>query len=146
MAITVREMARRLNSLDIMKELDIILLDLSEVITGMNKEQLSIGLDSQGNQLQDYVQESYAGFKVDVVGSEAPLGTPDLKLTGNFYDGFKIILSNTTITITSDDIKTLDLEGKYGDIFGLQNDKLTELVAVYIRPRLGKRVRQLILG
>jgi hypothetical protein len=146
MAITVRDMARRLKSLNIMNELDTILLELSEVITGLNKEQLSIGLDSNGSKLQDYAQESYAGFKVDVVGSEAPLGTPDLKLTGSFYDGFKIIISGDTVSITSDDIKTLDLEGKYGDTFGLQTDKLTELVAVYILPKLNQRVRQLILG
>lgn len=128
-----------------MDELDTILLDLSDVITGMNKEQLSIGRDANNEQLEDYAEQSYAGFKVDIVGSDAPLGTPDLKLSGDFYNGFKIILNSTTITITSDDIKTLKLEGKYGDIFGLQPDKLTELAVVYVLPRLQERIKQLIL-
>ena len=127
-----------------MHELDVVLLGLTDVITGMNKEQLSIGKDAQGSTLADYASESYAGFKVDVVGSEAPLGTPDLKVTGAFYDGFKIILDDTTLTITSEDIKTLELEGHYGDIFGLQPAKLDELATVYILPRLVQRFKQLI--
>ena len=140
----VRDIARRLNNLNIMHELDIILLELTDVITGMNKEQLAIGRDANNEQLQDYASESYAGFKVDVLGSEAPLGTPDLKYTGSFYDGFKIILDDYTITITSDDLKTLDLEGKYGDIFGLQPTKLYELSFIYVLPRLTQRINQLI--
>lgn len=146
MAITVKEMARRLNSLNIIDELDAILLELSDVITGMNKEQLSVGQDAVGNLLSPNLQNAeYAFDKVDF-GGEAPLGIADLHNEGNFYDGFKIIIGNTTITITSSDIKTLDLEGKYGDIFGIQQDKLTELSIVYILPRLQQRVRQLILG
>lgn len=140
----VRDIARRLNNLNIMHELDIILLELTDVITGMNKEQLAIGRDANNEQLQDYASESYAGFKVDVLGSEAPLGTPDLKYTGSFYDGFKIILDDYTITITSDDLKTLDLEGKYGDIFGLQPTKLYKLSFIYVLPRLTQRINQLI--
>ncbi len=138
----VRDMRNKLKQLNVMAELDLILLELQQVIVGMNKEQLSLGYDANKEQLQDYASESYAGFKVDTVGSRAPLGTPDLKLSGDFYNGFKIILSETAITITSDDIKTLALEGKYGDIFGLDADFLSQLSNEYIFPKLVQRIKQ----
>ena len=138
----VKDISNNLKRLNVMTELDLILTELQKVIIGMNQEQLSLGYDANKEQLQDYATESYAGFKIDVVGSRAPLGTPDLKLTGDFYDGFKIILSETTITITSEDIKTLNLEGKYGDIFGLTDDFLSQLANQYIFPLLIQRIKQ----
>jgi hypothetical protein len=138
----IKDISNKLKSLNVMAELDLVLQELQGVIVGMNKEQLSLGYDAQHSQLQDYAQESYAGFKVDVVGSRAPLGTPDLKLSGDFYNGFKIILNASELIITSDDIKTLQLEGKYGDIFGLDSNHLEMLSISYILPKLQQRIKQ----
>ncbi len=141
----VRNLANKLEKYDIMKELDIILYDLSNVITGMNKEQLSIGQDVDGNLLSPLADPYYALNKKDN-GGLAPLGIPDLKVTGDFYNGFVIIISGNIITITSRDIKTLQLEGKYGDIFGLQDNNLSELAFNYILPRLVKSFKTKVLS
>ena len=126
-----------------MSELDYILISSKDMLTGMNKDQLSIGLDSEGSEISpDYAQESYAGFKVDVVGSSAPLGTPDLHLEGDFYNGFTIIVGEHEVVITSTDIKTLALESKYGDIFGLTDEHLFEFSQRYVLPIIVKKIKE----
>lgn len=129
-----------------MRELDIILLDLQPVITGMNKEQLSIGHDATGEYITpEYSSSFYATVKKNQLGSNAPLGTPDLKFSGDFYRGFKILIGATEVTITSTDIKTLQLEGKYGDIFGLEPESLAELSHRYVLPQLAIRIKKLFI-
>jgi hypothetical protein len=142
----IRNIAAKLNAFDFNRALDLILMDLKPVITGMNKEQLSIGQDADGGTLEAYASPEYAVLKVEHFDSQAPLGIPNLKLSGDFYDGFTIILDSTKITITSTDIKALTLEGKYGDIFGLQQNKLEELALRYVLPRLATVIKQLFKG
>ena len=137
----IRDIAYKFKTLDIMREFDAILLELNGTITGMNKEQLSLGFDSQGQQLMPYASPEYAVLKKNHFGSEAPMGIPNLKLSGDFYKGFFIIIDSTKITISSKDIKTLELEGKYGDIFGLEPEKLGELAHSYILPRLAAAIK-----
>lgn len=136
-----RTIATRLNAFNIVTEIDLILLDLSNTITGMNKEQLSIGEGADGSSLADYRSSEYAAFKKNM-GSAAPLGTPDLKLSGDFYDGFIVKVKSTTIEITSTDWKTSQLR-RFGDIFGLQHDAISELAYRYILPKLIIKIRQI---
>ncbi len=137
-----RTVANRLQSFNIVAQIDLILLDLSSTITGMNKEQLSIGQGADGNFLGSYQSTHYGAFKADIMKSKAPLMTADLKLSGDFYDGFIVKLKSTTIEITSTDWKTSQLQ-RFGDIFGLQPDHLSELAHRYILPKLIIEIRKL---
>jgi hypothetical protein len=138
----IRQIANNLKSWDLMTELDKILMELSDTIVGMNKEQLSIGEDAEGGTLEPYADPQYAIDKVELFGSKAPLGIPNLKFSGDFYNGFTIVFGNNKLSITSSDLKTLRLEGKYGDIFGLQPNNLTELAHKFILPRLAQSYLQ----
>lgn len=140
----VRDIASNLKRYDLQQELDIIVENLAATITGFNKAQLEIGQDVEGSELQPYSDPFYAIFKKDQMGSKAPLGIPNLKLTGDFYEGFTLIINDKGYTITSTDVKVLALEGKYGDIFGLQDDNLAQLCFAYILPELVKRFKEQI--
>jgi len=112
-------------------------LENQEEILDANTSQLEMGKDSLGNFLYDYASDAYAQFKI-AHGSKAPLGTPDLKLEGNFYDGFVLKYEGKGIVITSTDEKTDKLIKKYGgDIFGLADEQLDilkpQLIASFTR-------------
>jgi hypothetical protein len=92
-------------------------------ILDANAAQLSKGKDALGNFLDEYASDSYARFK-KALGSEAPLGIPNLELEGDFKSGFILRTSGTEAFIDSTDDKTGRLEAKYGeDIFGINWDE-----------------------
>ena len=98
-----------------------------EEIIDANTAQLSTGKDSLGEFLDDYLFDSYAKMK-KAMGSNAPLGVPDLKLEGDFYEGFVIKYAGSEMWITSTDDKTSHLKEKYGDdIFGIAQEQLPTL-------------------
>lgn len=120
------ELSKRLGStISNMGELiDRAVFDNETEIINLNTAQLSRGIDSLGKFLEEYASEEYAKFKKSI-GSEAPLGTPNLKLDGNFYEGFRLFKDDDNYIIFSDDEKTNSLVFKYGsDIFGLTEESI----------------------
>lgn len=98
-------------------------LDNQAEILDANTAQLEVGKDSFGVLLWEYASDEYAQFKQSI-GSKAPFGIADLKLTGDFYSGFILKKQGKEFTITSTDSKTNDLVAKYGsEIFGLSDDQ-----------------------
>lgn len=91
-------------------------------ILDANTAQLEIGKDSLGELLYDYATDEYAQWKQSI-GSKAPMGTPDLKVTGDFHSAFVIRYKSSEFEITSTDSKTGKLVDMYGEqIFGLNDD------------------------
>jgi hypothetical protein len=85
----------------------------------LNVQQMEYGLTAKGKRIKPfYFSKDYAKGKRSI-GSKAPLGVPDLKVTGAFHRGVKIIIGKAKYYITSRDLKTVDLRRKYGYIFGL---------------------------
>lgn len=104
-----------------------MVLENEAIILDLNTSQLEQGRDALGNFLAEYMAEDYAKFKQHL-NSKPPLFIPDLKLEGNFYDGFVLRWEGDTFTIDSTDEKTGKLVKKYGaDIFGLMDESLSEL-------------------
>lgn len=102
-------------------------LDNRNLVIDSNIAQLEGGFDSLGNFLKDYASDTYAEFK-QVIGSKAPFGIADLKLTGDFYAGFVLKYIGSEFIITSTDWKTEELAAKYGvDIFGLANESIEQV-------------------
>ena len=107
------------------------IVENQEEILDLNIAQLDAGQDALGNLLMEYASEEYAQFK-KALGSKAPFGIPDLKLEGDFREGFVLLVEGNEFRIDSTDEKAFDLSNKYGqDIFGLQEKSLQ-----IIRPEL----------
>ncbi len=72
----------------------------------------------------------------------APLGTPDLFLTGSFQEGIGTIINSKSFTTFSTDEKSSKLELKYTkNIFGLPFDKRSAYVQI-IGPVIFKKIKQ----
>jgi hypothetical protein len=127
------ELSKKLGStISNMDELiDRAVFDNEEEIIDLNTAQLSKGKDSLDQLLDEYASEEYAKFK-KFLGSEAPLGTPNLKLEGDFYRGFKLEKDGDNYILFSVDEKSDRLTFKYGnEIFGL-----TEKSIEILKPNL----------
>ena len=113
------------------------IVENQEEILDLNIAQLEKGIDSFGQFLDEYDSASYAQFKKSI-GSQAPLGIPNLKLEGDFHSGFILKADGNVFIFTSTDEKKDRLVDKYGEnIFGLTFESGTEikpdLVLTFIR-------------
>lgn len=118
--MTVRELNNRLQVIDV-DELcrEAVTQNASKLVT-MNKRQLEVGETITGGSIKpSYRSRLYAKYKQLEMGSQSPLGTPDLKLTGDFHKGFFLTVEDNEYFIESSDEKTGMLVDKYKDIFGL---------------------------
>lgn len=103
-------------------------------IADKNREQLEKGLDSEGQIFSYYASENYARFK-KAIGSIAPLGVTDLKLTGDFHSGIYAERAGDDLSMFSRDSKAGMLADKYGDnIFGLTDENKADITNNYIFP------------
>jgi len=93
--------------------------------TGLIKErligQLEVGENGNGQQIGKYTSAYYARFK-QRIGSKAPSGTVDLKLSGNLYDGIFVDFGNK-VEIDSDVEYSRYQKIRYGkEIYELQDE------------------------
>lgn len=122
---------RKLKRLSLDELINRAVLDNKEEILDLNTAQLEKGKDSFDQFLEPYAIYEYAKFK-KFWGSIAPFNIPDLKLEGDFYEGFTLIVNGQDYFITSTDEKRDWLVGKYGlEIFALSEESLQE-----IRPQI----------
>lgn len=125
--MTLIELHKRIRSIKIKKLMDSVILEHESEIIDANTDQLSKGFYSDGDRMPDYANENYAQFKQSI-GSKAPYGITDLKLTGDFHSGFFMKPDSDGFQIWSSVSKTDELVGKYGaDIFGISPESKKEL-------------------
>jgi hypothetical protein len=90
-----------------------------------NVEQMEHGCNAEGGMIGDYRSEPYARLK-KAIGSVAPFGNVDLKLTGDFHSATFAKRSGQNLLFGSKDRKTKELTAKYGgNIFGLTDENKT---------------------
>ena len=121
--------AKELKPLELFAE---VVEENKEYIADLNTSQLEKGKDSNDENISpDYLMPEYAQLKMSM-GSQAPLGIPNLKLTGEFHEGFFAEPGKDGgIFISSTDSKTGKLTGKYGNnIFGLTTKSNADLKTV----------------
>lgn len=100
----------------------------SETFVDLNVDQLRRGIAKTGDLIEpEYQSDLYAEFKQSI-GSQAPLGVPDLILEGDFTEGFFIERRGDQILSDSKDEKTPELDAKYENIFGLTSESKDELI------------------
>ncbi len=134
--------ANSFKSIDVKAIVIAIVKDLSEVILDINRgEQLYLkGELSDGSFLDSYTSTTIA-YKVATPGVDKRIENMTLKSTGGFYDGFKLMVTNDEIIITSTDEKTSELTGRYSkNIFGLTDENWQDLVDSNIVPNLIIRI------
>lgn len=126
---TIKSLAKGLRSINLERQIPIMINATKETLVNYNKDQLLHGLTSEGvtgANLRGYRSYEYAVFK-NAMNSLPEFGTPDLRLTGAFYSGIKAEISATEITMYSTDIKAPDLETKFTIfIYGVNRKNMSE--------------------
>lgn len=136
---TLDEFVNRLERINFEKLALDTIQETEKVIIALNHDQLQKGRDSLGNQLRPYASQSYAKYKRKL----NPRGVTDLRLTGAFYSGWKVIATKFPTRILSTDAKAPILQKQYGiDIYGLTKNNEKHYVANDFKPRFYQKVRQ----
>lgn len=119
---TVLDMIDNLNVLDAHELAINAIMSTEDAMVQLNREKLSEGLDSQGHKLKpSYGSKSYAAKK-SAQNPRPGKWNPDLILTGDFVESFKVSLSGDVLKFEAGDIKAPDLLEKYGDdVMGLMD-------------------------
>jgi len=128
---------------DIRKIINRAIVENQEEILDLNIAQLESGKDSNDAYLDEYEYDSYAKMKKGPpYNSKAPLGIPNLRLEGDFHEGFIMEPDGDDFNITSTDSKTDRLRDKYGDdIFGLNKRNIGEAASLILEDTL-KEIRK----
>lgn len=136
------QLGERLKRFDTEAELLLILKEVSPQMIDLNTGQLFSGVDSNGFLLKPYYRnDKYAEFKKTLNSK----GVVDLKLTGDFYDGFFADVSKFPLIFGSNDEKSNELEKRYGkNIFGLNKRSLNEISKQTIQPEIIIAIRKII--
>ena len=139
--MTIAELYRRVNELDIKSNLPIAVAETSYAIAELNKLQLSEGKYRTGEYLNPlYSNPFYANYKQGL-NSTPPSGVPDLRLTGSFYDAFHVNLDGMYYEIDSTDNKSEELKEKYSDdIFGLSEENKAIYALEYLFDEIAKYI------
>ena len=113
----------------------------SELIAELNRQQLIVGENSKAQDVGQYVSSRYASFKKRI-GSLAPSGVVDLKLSGNLYKGIKATITPTAITIKSDVDYDKYQERRYGEtIHDLQDQNWEEVETKVLLDTISKYIK-----
>ena len=115
---------------------DIVVAD-GDIIVELQKDQMMRGKDATGEDIApSYRSDAYAEMK-QRMNSQPDHGTPDLRLTGDFYNAF--YFDTDTLMVTSSDPKTPMLVEKYSNngkspFFGL-NDFFASIYRGFHNPK-----------
>ena len=141
---TIRAFNERVQALseDIFME---VFMESNAHVIEKNLDQLQEGKDKNERNLKQYSQQDYAEWK-NQLNPKAGLGNPDLKVTGDFWQGFVLTQTGgTKYEIKSTDSKAGKLSAKYGeDIYGLADPKRDEFVSETYRPKLTAKVKEIL--
>ena len=122
---------------------DLSIKESEEELLDLLRSQLSHGEKGDG-QMPSYASEKYAEYK-QKIGSQAPNGIVDLKLTGAFQDKLRLIMTKTGARIRSYDKKKSDLQNKYGvEIFELNAENQSFYIRQVLFPIIIKRAKNVL--
>lgn len=125
---TISNLISSQRKLDVLFELENAMIDTERDFIELQKEQLFAGERSDGKNIfniktgSDEYSERYAQYK----GKLRPI---DLHDKGDFYQGIFADARDIGFFVDSSDIKSADLQRRYGEeIFGLGDDRLQEYI------------------
>ena len=121
-----------------------IVEDNSNEIIDLNTEDqlFDRGIGSDGTSLEPIYSNPYKKLK-KAIGQPADRVT--LRLEGDFYKSFEVIIGDKQFRINATDKKTKWLINRYGKkVFGLTKDNLSLFREVVVKPELLKEIRKTI--
>ena len=115
----------------------------NEIIELNTEKQLfDQGIGSDGRRLEPPYSNPYKNLKKKL---GQPTNRVTLRLEGDFYKSFEVIIGKEQFRINATDFKTKFLLKRYGQkIFGLTGSNVTEFNQMVIRPELLKQIRKKI--
>jgi|WetSurMetagenome_2_1015567.scaffolds.fasta_scaffold15584_1 hypothetical protein len=138
---TIIEIAALWNKVDIEDIVDKSIKDNEQHLIDAQVDQMRHGLASDGGMIGEYKNESYKKLKQEM-GSLAPYGMVDLRLTTDFQKAIKLEYSKDFLLPTSTDKKSDMLTGRYTEkIWGLIQERLNIVTKEFIKPTLFKIFR-----
>lgn len=132
--------------LSIMREARAAMENTKHIYIDLQQEQMMNGEASDGMPIGKYNSEPYAEMKFKEYSKLAGFGMADLKLTGDFQRGLKLVTqSNTKYRVYSSDKKASKLMAMYGGdrIYYLNQKYISEYRKDFM-PELQDRVRDFI--
>lgn len=141
MADVLLDMVQRLQQVknDLPQLVREVVEENASLIEDKNIEQLQRGEMIDGSSLPDYSPTSV--FKYG-----KPPGPIKLFDTGAFYRGITAEVFENRFEMIGRDIKSEYLEGKYGQVVGLQDENKQEVIDEILRPELIRKTRNLVLN
>lgn len=118
----LKELSEKAKQIDVRKLASDVMNENSGLITNKIREQLTVGESGSGRDVGKYVSERYASLKRRI-GSQAPYGVVDLRLSGNLYKGLDTTFKGFEYkTDSSVDYSKYQIK-RYGkDIYELQKE------------------------
>lgn len=142
--VTISQLRKSARKIDLIDLIDLCILETKDDLFNLVRSQLASGKSSE-DYLPVYSSDAYAKKK-KVMGSIAPYGITDLKLTGNFVNKFYLRLLKNSVIIRSRDKKNSKILKKYGpEIFALSDDNLTVYIDTILRPLMIKKLKDGLL-
>ena len=141
--MTIAQMVRNWNSIDVASESAWVMLDNREQIVQYNKDQLQLGVKNDNSSIIPMYKSNWYAKMKQGKNSKPEFGTPDLKLTGAFYDGIVIKMEGyNKYSVTSIDSKTSQLVSWYSSsIFGFTPRSRQEIRDEIMQDELIKRLK-----
>ena len=104
--------------------------DSGETFAKLNRRQLFAGTTPDGDRLTPDYKSKYYANKKNKMNPKPGLGTPDLRVTGDFQDQFEVTADTEEIDITSPVEYAARLTELYGDaqIYGLNDENTQEYI------------------
>ena len=151
MISTLLERVKRFNSdLTEGKIFQEVIKENESVIVDMNAETqlFEKGVNALGVSISSY--RPYSDKTVEIKKMKGqPFNRVTLRDTGDFHSAFFVRVSRENFSIDSTDWKTKKLVKKYGDrdgdIFGLTDENLSELITEYVAPEVLEIAKKIIL-
>lgn len=141
MAIPLQQLNARLQKINLEELIRQAVISNDERLIEMNRSQMERGVRSDGDLIQpEYRSMGYAFFKRGQ-GTKAPMGVPDLKLTGAFHREMVLVVEGDEYEFGSTDEKTWMLTEKYDKIFGLTKENQQEAIRINTE-KLGQLFRK----
>lgn len=142
---TPGEISTQLEELNIQEIIQEAVQEVSEEYVRKNLDQLYEGLGSDGQKIEpNYRSAKYARVKNEM-NSKPGLGTPDLKVTGTFYDGTEATLEGDDLVEQSSVEYAQYLEKNYTEerIWGLTEENHEQFINEDVRPLIMEKIRAL---
>lgn len=112
------------------------------MIVEFNKQQLKRGLSAGPARISPkYKKKDYAVEK-NAMNPLPGYGIPDLLYTGDFYAGFGIEVKADEYEVFSTDPKAYELEAKYKQIFGMNQESKRTYSQEHVLPELQRTITE----